>query len=45
MIKARYQRKKYSHTTATLIALSVKGPGSKNPKKEIRKWIASRIRM
>lgn len=35
--------KKYSKPTEALKALAVRGPGSKNPKKEIRKWIVTRI--
>jgi len=36
-------RKYYKHPTEALEKLGIKGPGSMNPKKEIRKWISSRV--
>lgn len=38
-----FSRKHYRHPTEELEKLAVKGPGHKNPKKQIRRWIASRI--
>ena len=40
---AIFPRQYYRHPTEKLEKLAVKGPGNKNPKREIRKWIASRI--